>query len=108
MRNGKSVGLSAIFYTDVTRMSQSDANTTNTTPTDCKVIKRRQYHRSLNQGSDLNLKLQVRWVPNTQKFKRAANHQIYTRKSVYFTSVIFVNENENGEKRENNEFLNEN
>jgi len=26
----------------------------------------------------------------------------------YDTSVIFVNENENGEKRENNEFLNEN
>ena len=24
------------------------------------------------------------------------------------TSVIFVNENENGEKRENNEFVNEN
>ena len=25
-----------------------------------------------------------------------------------FVSVIFVNENENGEKRENNEFVNEN
>ena len=26
----------------------------------------------------------------------------------HLTSVIFVNENENGEKRENNEFVNEN
>ena len=26
----------------------------------------------------------------------------------YYSSVIFVNENENGEKRENNEFVNEN
>ena len=28
--------------------------------------------------------------------------------SVFTVSVIFVNENENGEKRENNEFVNEN
>ena len=29
-------------------------------------------------------------------------------RATHYASVIFVNENENGEKRENNEFVNEN
>ena len=32
----------------------------------------------------------------------------YHSHNIYNISVIFVNENKNGEKRENNEFVNEN
>ena len=47
--------------------------------------------------------LEMTLASMVHRFKRRTQEQ-----QVYLPNVIFVNENENGEKRENNEFVNEN